>query len=140
MAHGPKPRSYEKKMPRKMRRAALRSALSAKAKSGDIRVLESVEMDRPRTKTMKVMMDHLVERDSALLLLAEHDENVEKSVRNLVDIKALHANYLNIRDLLSYEKVVMPLAALELLNGFLGDESDFAWEFADDIAGDGEEE
>lgn len=140
VAHGPKPRSYEKKMPRKMRRAALRSALSAKAKSGDIRVLESVEMDRPRTKTIQVMMEQLIQQDSALLLLAEQNENVEKSVRNLASVKALRANYLNIRDILGYNKIVMPLAALELLTGFLGDESDSGWEYVDESADGGEEE
>lgn len=140
VAHGPKPRSYEKKMPRKMRRAALRSALSAKAKSGDIRVLESVEMDRPRTKTIQVMMEQLIQQDSALLLLAEQNENVEKSVRNLASVKALRANYLNIRDILGYNKIVMPLAALELLTGFLGDESDSGWEYVDESADRGEEE
>lgn len=140
VAHGPKPRSYEKKMPRKMRRAALRSALSAKAKSGDIRVLETVEMDRPRTKTIQVMMEQLIQQDSALLLLAEQNENVEKSVRNLASVKALRANYLNIRDILGYNKIVMPLAALELLTGFLGDESDSGWEYVDESADRGEEE
>jgi len=140
VAHGPTPRSYEKKMPRKMRRAALRSALSAKAMSGDIRVLESVEMDRPRTKTIQLMMEQLIQRDSALLLLAEQNENVEKSVRNLVGVKALRANYLNIRDILGYNKIVMPLAALELLNGFLSDDSFNEWEFVDDSTAEGEEE
>lgn len=123
-----------------MRRAALRSALSAKAKSGDIRVLESVEMDRPRTKTIQVMMEQLIQQDSALLLLAEQNENVEKSVRNLASVKALRANYLNIRDILGYNKIVMPLAALELLTGFLGDESDSGWEYVDESADGGEEE
>lgn len=118
----------------------MRSALSAKAKSGDIRVLESVEMDRPRTKTIQVMMEQLIQQDSALLLLAEQNENVEKSVRNLASVKALRANYLNIRDILGYNKIVMPLAALELLTGFLGDESDSGWEYVDESADRGEEE
>lgn len=120
VAHGPLPRDYSKKMPRKMRRAALRSALSVKAGSGDIVVLDDIVMDVPKTKEMVGVMERLVESGSALLLLAETNENVEKSARNLTDVKTLRATYLNIRDLLGYDKLVMPLAALDVINGFLG--------------------
>ena len=65
------------------------------------------------------MLDRLQVEDSALLLLAEENENVEHSARNLADVKTLRANYLNIRDLLGYDKIVMPLAALEVISGFL---------------------
>jgi large subunit ribosomal protein L4 len=54
--------------------------------------------------------------------LAETNENVEKSARNLTDVKTLRITYLNIRDLLGYDKLVIPLAALDVLSGFLGDE------------------
>jgi large subunit ribosomal protein L4 len=104
-----------------MRRAALRSALSVKAGSGDIVVLDDIVMDMPKTKEMVGVMERLVDSDSVLLLLAETNENVEKSARNLTDVKTLRATYLNIRDLLGYDKLVMPLAALDVLNGFLGD-------------------
>ncbi len=127
VAHGPKPRSYDKKMPRKMRRAALRSALTIKAKNGDIVLLDSISMDAPKTKTFVAMMEKLVTKNSALLLLAGQDENVEKSAHNLTDVKALRASYLNIRDLLGYEKIVLPLAALDAIGEFLG-EDDSAWE------------
>lgn len=121
VAHGPLPRDYSKKMPRKMRRAALRSALSIKASSGDIVVLEDITMDVPKTKEMVRVMERLVDSSSVLLLLAETNENVEKSARNLTDVKTLRATYLNIRDLLGYDKLVLPLAALDVINGFLGD-------------------
>jgi large subunit ribosomal protein L4 len=121
VAHGPLPRDYSKKMPRKMRRAALRSALSVKASNGDIVVLDDVQMDLPKTKEMLGMMARLVEHNSALLLLAEQNENVERSARNLQQVKTLRASYLNIRDLLGHDKLVMPLSALDVLNGFLGD-------------------
>jgi len=125
VAHGPKPRKYTKQMPRKMRRAALRSALSAKAGSGDVVVLDDIQMDMPKTKEMVLLMDRLVSGESTLLLLPERNENVEISARNLPDVKALRASYLNIRDLLGYNKIVMPLAALEVIDGFLnmGDEA-----------------
>ena len=120
VAHGPHPRSYAKDMPRKMRRAALRSALTVKANNEEIVILDELKLEAPKTKEMNAVIRQLVEDDSALVLLAEHDENVEKSARNLADVKALRANYLNIRDLLGYNKIVMPLAALEVINEFLG--------------------
>jgi len=124
VAHGPKPRKYTKNMPRKMRRAALRSALSAKASNGEIVVLNEVAMEQPKTKEMVALMKQLVAENSALLLLASKDENIEKSAHNLPDIKALQASYLNIRDLLGYNKIVMPLAALDVVTGFLSLEDD----------------
>ena len=130
VAHGPLPRSYEKKMPRKMRRAVLRSALLVKAGNGDIVVLDEISMDVPKTKEMVAVMNRLVAGESTLLLLAERDKNVELSARNLPDLKALRATYLNIRDLLGYNKIVMPLAALDVINSFLSSE-DFFDDFED---------
>ncbi len=130
VAHGPLPRSYEKKMPRKMRRAALRSALSVKAGNGDIVVLDEISMDVPKTKEMVAVMNRLVAGESTLLLLAERNKNVELSARNLPDLKALRATYLNIRDLLGYNKIMMPLAALDVINSFLSSE-DFFDDFED---------
>ncbi|RMG96397.1 MAG: 50S ribosomal protein L4 [Chloroflexi bacterium] len=122
VAHGPKPRKYTKQMPRKMRRGALRSALSLKAKSGDIVVLDELVMNQPKTQEFAQVVDRLVSGSSALVILPGRDEVVEKSARNLPDVKTLHANYLNIRDLLGYDKIVMPLAALDVITDFLGDE------------------
>lgn len=123
VAHGPKPRSYEKGMPRKMRRAALRSALTIKAGNGDIVVLDKLSLDMPKTKEMVVVLEQLAKGASALVLLSERDENIDKSVRNLSNAKAIRASYLNIRDLLGYDKIVMPLSSLEALNSFLAVES-----------------
>lgn len=120
VAHGPKPRDYTKKMPRQMRRAALRSALSVKASAGDIVVLDTVAMERPKTREMVALMRRLAGDRSVLLLMAERDENVELSARNIPDVKTLRATYLNIRDLLGFEKIVLPLSALEVIDGFLG--------------------
>ncbi len=120
VAHGPKVRKYTKHMPRKMRRAALRSALSVKASAGDLVVLDDVRMDVPKTREMVALMDRIANGSSALLLLAERNENIERSARNVSDIKALRASYLNIRDLLGFDKIVMPVAALDVLTGFLG--------------------
>jgi large subunit ribosomal protein L4 len=124
VAHGPKPRSYRKKMPRQMRRAALRSALSAKAEAGEIIVVDEITMERPKTKEMAALMDRLVGEHSALLLMADSDENVEKSARNIPDVLTLRAMYLNIRDLLGYDRIIMPLAALDVIDGFLGEQKE----------------
>jgi large subunit ribosomal protein L4 len=122
VAHGPTPRKYIKKMPRQMRRAALRSALSVKAENGDIIVLDEVSLSTPKTKEVVALVDNLAGGKSALVLLAERNENLEKSARNMEDVKTLRAGYLNIRDLLGYEKILMPLAALDVVNGFLASE------------------
>ena len=121
VAHGPQPRSYRQDMPRQMRRAALRSALTVKAQHGDLVLIDEITMDRPKTKEMVALVRRLVgEGHSVLLLLAERNENVEKSARNIPDVKTLRASYLNIRDLLGYDKLVMPLDALNVIDGILG--------------------
>jgi large subunit ribosomal protein L4 len=119
--HTPRPRSYEQAMPRQMRRAALRSALSVKAGDGQIVVVEDLNLADIKTKTMRAALTKLVgEGQSALVLLPARNEPVERSVRNLADAKTLRANYLNIRDLLGYDKVLLPLGALEVIQGYLG--------------------
>jgi len=121
VAHGPQPRSYRQDMPRQMRRAALRSALTVKAQHGDLVLIDEITMDRPKTKEMVALVRRLVGKGhSVLLLLAERNENVEKSARNIPDVKTLRASYLNIRDLLGYDKIVMPLGALDVIDGILG--------------------
>jgi len=120
VAHGPRPRSYQKRMPRKMRRAALRSALSVKAAEEQIVVLDRLELETPRTRDMVAVLRNLDVDGSALILLPERNEAVEKSARNLPGVKTLQASYLNIRDLLKYEKVLMPLRALQVIESILG--------------------
>jgi large subunit ribosomal protein L4 len=119
--HTPKPRSYRQAMPRQMRRAALRSALSVKAGDGQIVVVEDLNLTDIKTKAMRDALTKLVgEGQSTLVLLPARNEPVERSVRNLDDAKTLRANYLNIRDLLGYDKVLLPLGALEVIQGYLG--------------------
>ncbi|MCS6910943.1 MAG: 50S ribosomal protein L4 [Anaerolineales bacterium] len=118
--HTPKPRDYTLKMPRQMRRAALRSALSVKAAEAQIVVVQDLTLEKPKTSEMLQVLTNLVGADSALVLLPEKNENVEKSIRNIEHAKYLRANYLNIRDLLGYDRVIMPLAALDVIRGYLG--------------------
>ncbi len=120
VAHGPRPRSYRQKMPRKMRRLAYRSALSVKAKERQIIVLDDLQMPAPKTRGMASILEALAVDSSALILLPGENVNVEKSANNLPNVKILRANYLNIRDLLGYDYLLMPLGALEVIEIILG--------------------
>ena len=117
---GPQPRSYRQKMPRRMRHLAYRSALSVKAQEGQIVVLDALEMEAAKTQEMLAILDRLNVGSSALILLPERDERVEKSARNIPDVKTLRASYLNVRDLLNFDYLLMPLGALEVIEGILG--------------------
>lgn len=119
VAHGPQPRSYRKDMPKKMRQEAIRSALSAKAANDGIVLVDKLELDAPKTRDMADILYNLVGDASALVLLAENNENVQRSIRNLPDARYLRANYLNIRDLLKYDKVIIPLNALDVITEWL---------------------
>lgn len=121
--HTPKPRSYEQKMPLKMRRAALRSALSVKASEQNVVVLDVLAAAEPKTKWMAQTLNRLVGDASALILLPEQNpeyELVARTTNNIPDAKTLLASYLNIRDLFVYDKLVLPLPALDVLVKILG--------------------
>ncbi len=121
--HTPRPRDYSQKMPRKMRRAALRSALSVKASDEAILVLDKISLSEPKTREMAQIKDQLAGESSVLLIIPEKNENydmIHRAANNLPDMKLLMANYMNIRDLLSFDKVIIPLAALEVIESYLG--------------------
>ena len=117
---GPTPRKYDQKMPLKMRRLALRSALSVKAADGQLRVVDDLKLDAPKTSEMENILGGLQILSSALILLPEANLPVQKSAANIPDVKTLRANYLNVRDLLKYDFVVMPLSAVKVVEGYLG--------------------
>jgi large subunit ribosomal protein L4 len=121
VAHGPQPRDHSKKMPRKMRRQALRSALSALAADGQIVVVDTLAMDAPSSKVMDGILYNLVgAENTALVLMADRNDAVERSVHNLPNARTLRASYLNVRDLLSHDRVIIPQDALEVIQLFLG--------------------
>lgn len=126
---GPTPRRYEKAMPKKMHRAALRCALSAKAQAGQIVVLDGLAMSEPRTKTAAAMLKALgVTDQSVLLVFANKDMTVWRSFANLPEAKTLLSGYLNVRDLLGYDTLVMAKDAVEMVEVWLGVETDDAGE------------
>jgi large subunit ribosomal protein L4 len=121
--HTPHPRSYEQRMPKKMRQAALRSALSAKAADAGVVVVEELTLSEAKTKAMAQMLKNLVGASTALVLLHEKGETYElvtKTSNNLGETKVLLAGYLNIRDLLGYDKLILPVKALDALVANLG--------------------
>ncbi len=117
---GPTPRSYEQAMPRKMRRAALCSALSVKVADDKVLVLDELALAEPKTRLMRDVLQGLTVDSSALILLAEANDNVERSANNLSGVKLLRASYLNIRDLLNYDYVIIPQDALDVIQDILG--------------------
>ena len=121
--HTPHPRSYEQRMPKKMRQAALRSALSAKAAEAGVVVVDEINLSEAKTRLMADALKNLVGGSTALVVLPAKDQSYEAVMRstvNLADAKVLLAGYLNIRDLFGYEKVVLPEKTLEALVASLG--------------------
>ena len=115
LAHGPKPRDYSKKMPKKMRRGAIRSTLSALVRDEQLVLVDRVDVDTPNTKAMRGLLETLVGDQSALIVLTADQKAMRRSVSNLPNAHSLVANYLNVRDLLKYDKVIMTLAALDVV-------------------------
>ena len=121
--HTPHPRSYEQRMPKKMRQAALRSALSAKAAESGVVVIEELALSEVKTRAMVNALKNLVGESTALVLLPEKNQDYEQVMRttnNLSDTKVLLAGYLNIRDLFGYDKLILPVKALDALVANLG--------------------
>jgi large subunit ribosomal protein L4 len=109
-------------MPLKMRRAALRSALSAKAAESGIILVDELVLPEPKTRLMAQALNRLVGDSSALVLITEKSASndvIVRSTNNIPDAKVLLAGYLNIRDLLGYDKLVMPLQTLDALKSTL---------------------
>lgn len=109
---GPRPRSYRQAMPKKMRRLALRCALSAKAKDEELKVVEQFELPEPRAREMQKVLTALGAPSSVLLVTAGPEGNVIKSARNLAGIKTLPADILNVVDILSHRGLLMTEAAV----------------------------
>ena len=121
--HTPHPRSYEQRMPKKMRQAALRSALSAKAAEAGVVVVDELTLSEAKARVMAGALKNLVGQSTALVLLPAKDQvydTVMRSTNNLADAKVLLAGYLNIRDLFGYDKLILPVNALDALVASLG--------------------
>ncbi len=116
---GPHPRDYGYKLPKKVRRLALKSALSSKVETGEIKVLDSLTMDQPKTKEMAEVLRKLAVDNKALIVTAGTDQNVYKSARNIPGVKSLPAGSLNVYDLLSFGTLVITKDAVSTVEEVL---------------------
>ncbi len=110
---GPTPRSYRQEMPRKQRRLALRSALSAKAQDGQISVLAGFDLEAPSTRAVVELLRNIEAGPRVLVVLGSHNELLERSARNLPEVRVILAANLSVRDLLTAETVLMTRDAIE---------------------------
>ncbi|GAB4501845.1 MAG: 50S ribosomal protein L4 [Anaerolineales bacterium] len=120
--HTPHPRKYTQRMPLKMRRAALRSALTVKAAEAGIILVDALSLPEPKTKLMAKALQAVAGQASALVLIPEKSvayDEVARATSNLASAKVLMAGYLNVRDILGYDKLVMPVSALDVLTATL---------------------
>ncbi len=107
IAHGPKPRDFSLRLPKQMRRLAIRSALSAHAAAGEILVVESLVPAEPKTKLVAELLEGLGISRTALLVTGEHEPVLHQAARNIPFVKAMPAAYLNVVDLVNAHRVLM---------------------------------
>lgn len=103
----PKPRDYSYKLPKKIKRLAMKSALSSKVVNGEIIVLDELKMDRPKTKDMVSILNNLNSKKKALIVMSEKDENVVKSARNIQGVSTTLVNTLNVYDILNCDSFII---------------------------------
>ncbi|ACZ38473.1 50S ribosomal protein L4 [Sphaerobacter thermophilus] len=115
---GPHPRKYTQRMPRKMRRLAIRSVLSAKMKADQVVVVEGLTELEPRTKAMIQTLARLPKGDarSTLILVDEPRENLRRGANNLEHVRVLPAQYVNMRDVLKYERLLLTREAVDVIH------------------------
>ncbi|MDZ4132771.1 MAG: 50S ribosomal protein L4 [Dethiobacteria bacterium] len=117
---GPQPRDFGTKVPKKMRRAALKSALSDKVREGKLILVDDFAIDTPQTKKMAALLDKLKVSGGALIVGDQPDMNVIKAARNLPRVKTILARQLNSLDILTYNYLVMSKAALQQVEEVFG--------------------
>lgn len=118
----PKPRSYDKKMPKKMRRAALRSAISQKFAAEEMFIVDEFALKEPKTKLMAAALEKVAGSQHCLVVYPERDENYQllaRAISNLPKANLILVDYLNIRDLLGHEKVILVKAGLDRISEIL---------------------
>jgi large subunit ribosomal protein L4 len=122
ISFGPKQRSYKQALPKRIRRLAIRSAISAKAQDGDLKVIRGLSLDAPKTRAVKDMLGGLELNRSVLLVTETSDRNVLLSARNLPGARALAADYLNVADVVTAHGLVMTEEAVRRAEAIWGGE------------------
>jgi large subunit ribosomal protein L4 len=120
VSHGPKPRNYEMRVNRKMKKAALRSALTDALQSGKVAVVSGLSFEAPKTKDAVALLSSLELDGLVLLVLAGPDDGVEKSFANLTNVKVDYPGNLSTYDLLYADRVLFTSDALDALTGERG--------------------
>ena len=116
---GPQPRSYAFRMPKKQRRLAIKCALSDKVASGDFIVLDDLQFDAPKTKSVVNMLGDFGIDAKSLIITLDENENVELSSRNIPGVKAINTMGLNVYDILNHTKLFITKAAIEKIEEVL---------------------
>ena len=114
--HGPQPKDYSYRLPRKMQLGALRSALSAKLRDGELRVVREFAIGEPKSKLMRKTLDALEIARTVLLVDNTENRNLELSSRNLEGVKLVDSHHVNVYDLLGHQQVLMTEAAAKKLS------------------------
>ncbi len=114
--HGPQPRSYEYKLPRKMILGALRSALSAKLRDGELRVVRAFDLADHKTKNMAGVLGKLQAKKTVLLVEVGENEKLDRASRNLPGVKLVPTKQVNVYDLLKYQEVLLTESAARKLS------------------------
>ena len=109
----PKPRSYRYTVPKKIKRIAMKSALSSKVNDNDIVVIEELNFDAPKTKQVVSLLENLKVDSKTLIVLADNNENIVKSARNIKGVKTTFVNTLNVYDILNYDKFIITKDAVK---------------------------
>ena len=112
---GPQPRSFRQRMPRKMRRLAVRSALSVKAGEGKISVVEGFAIEQPRTRAMADLLEAMEIQDNVLIVLPAANDVVARSASNLPGVKVILASNLNLYDIFTHDRLLLAKDAIQVL-------------------------
>jgi len=115
IALGPKPRSYSYKVNKKEKQLAIKSLLSSKVLEKELTVVDKLEMKETKTKEMVKTLSNLKVEGKTLIIVADKNENVYLSSRNIEGVKAITLNMINVYDLLQYNKLVLPLDTVKKL-------------------------
>ncbi len=123
---GPRPHTYDRSIPRRVKRLAIRAALSDKVANGKLLLMDKLEFDTPRTKDMLATLDTLPIDRNVLLLMPERNENVILSARNIHRIKMGHVSSINVIEILKYDTLMMPMATVDRIVEMFGAGADDA--------------
>ena len=112
-AFAPKPRSYRYTLPKKVRRLAMKSALTSKVQANEMIVLDALNMEAPKTKEFKAMLNNIKAGKKALVVMAEKNENVIKSAANIPNVETALVNTINVYDILKYDSFIITTDAVK---------------------------